>query len=351
MVYGRTLGTNVSVRTADAPWGPWSEPSLLFDCRWLYLPGWLGTRCYAAADHPELRAPGSDTLYITVAAERTYRLYLHEVKLASWALAPSSTFEAPCPECGRGMSAAEGGIAGVYVSNSPGPALAPIHRWLLGGDVQYSASSPGEEFVDDGLAFYARLTPDYSVWGEPVYRWDGPLTADGIPARVYSQVPPGPEYVRGPIAFYAPCLSDTDGDGMNDCRAAMREYDPEGVDSDGDGCSDGSERMLGTDPLNPWDFYSVPTPALFAAPEPADVHRDGLVTVIDAQVVRAYSARGIRAGVALYDGDRNLNGRADGLEYDRSVYPDATLGGPDGVISSREVQRVFAQARTLAPCN
>lgn len=347
MVYAGTLGTNVSVRTADAPWGPWSEPQLLFDCRWLYLPGWLGTRCYAASDHPELRAPGSDTLYVTVAGERTYRLYLHEVKLASLALAPSFTSEASCSECVGAMSVADYGIASVYVSNSPGPALAPIHRWLSGGDVQYAASSPGEGFVDDGLAFYARLTPDYSVWGEPVYRWDGPAVEGGIPGRVYSQVPPGPEYVRGPVAFYAPCPSDTDGDGMNDCRAAIREYDPEGVDSDGDGCSDGAERMLGTDPSNPWDFLSVPIPALLRGARGSS--KDGVVAFSDAQAIFVSSAVGT-TGHAYLD-DVNGNGMADGMEYDRALYPDGSVGPPDGWLSLREAQAAYLQAKQGYRCD
>lgn len=350
LVYNGALGAYVSVRTAPQPWGPWSEPGILFDCRRLYLQGPLGTHCYAAAEHVELSSSDGATVYVSVAGERTYRLYLHAVTFGSALSHAAQGADAPaCVDCAALTALADRGPP-VYVSVTPAPALSPIHRWTLEGGVQYAASSPGDGFIDEGVAFYARLTPDYSVWSEPVYRWDAPVEEGLPPVHVYSQIPPGPLYVRGPVAFFAPCLSDSDRDGTNDCVAAMRFYDPDHSDTDGDGCADAREEALGLDPTNPWDFYSVPVPALFAAPDPSVVPKDRIVSLRDVQAVMSYAHRTIRPGMPEYDQDANFNGVADGMEYDRTVYGDGSLGPPDGVISFKEAQKAYVQARTLRSC-
>ena len=79
---------------------------------------------------------------------------------------------------------------------------------------------------------------------------------------------------------------------------------------------------------NPWDFYSVPVPALFAAPDPATDIRKSFVTGSDAQAVFAYLRRNTHLGTALYDQDLDGNGIKDGLQYDRTVTGPARAARP-----------------------
>ncbi len=122
------------------------------------------------------------------------------------------------------------------------------------------------------------------------------------------------------------------------------------VDDDGDGCRSTTEPTLGLDPQNPWDFYSVPVPALFAAPNPRLVFKDAVVTATDAQVVFAYYKAGAKAGTTVYEQDLNGNGTPDGMEYDRSVIGPAKSGPPDGAVSAQEAQLALAQYRLNYRC-
>ncbi|TAK67400.1 MAG: hypothetical protein EPO22_02965 [Dehalococcoidia bacterium] len=97
--------------------------------------------------------------------------------------------------------------------------------------------------------------------------------------------------------------------------------------------------------MNPWDFYSVPVPALFAAPNPLAAVHDNTVAASDAQAVFAYFKVSAKDGSAEYEQDLNANGIKDGWEYDRSVIADAPgVAGPaNGVISAADAQLAFAQ--------
>ncbi|TAK66645.1 MAG: hypothetical protein EPO22_03645 [Dehalococcoidia bacterium] len=117
------------------------------------------------------------------------------------------------------------------------------------------------------------------------------------------------------------------------------------LDTDGDGCPDVKEPQLvpPTDPNNPWDFYSVPVPALFAAPNPLIVFRDATVSAADAQAIFGYFTKAAKSGSTEYEQDLNANGIKDGLEYDRSVAAPGASGPPNGVISAADAQLAFAQ--------
>jgi hypothetical protein len=114
----------------------------------------------------------------------------------------------------------------------------------------------------------------------------------------------------------------------------------------GDGCVDTED----ANPHDPWDFYSVPVPALFVAVNPATDHRDNAVKAPDAQAVFAYFQAGASAGLPLYEQDLNQNGVKDGWEYDRSEDINGVLGPPDGVVTARDAQAAFKQFQDGKQC-
>ena len=123
-------------------------------------------------------------------------------------------------------------------------------------------------------------------------------------------------------------------------------------DADCDGCGDTAELALKppTDPLDPWDFYSVPVPALLVLPQPAGVVRDNAVASSDAEAVFAYFKAGARTGSTAYEQDLNQNGVKDGVEYDRSVMGPGKSGAPDGTVSASDAELAFAQFRLSYRC-
>jgi hypothetical protein len=136
-------------------------------------------------------------------------------------------------------------------------------------------------------------------------------------------------------------LTDTDGDKVGDVCD---------TDDDNDGCSDVKEPALTLDPLYAWDFYSVPVPSLFAAPNPLVVFRDSAVSASDAQAVFAYFKAGAKTGQPEYEQDLNANGIKDGVEYDRTVVGPGKSGPPDGVVSASDAQLAFAQFKAGYHC-
>ena len=109
--------------------------------------------------------------------------------------------------------------------------------------------------------------------------------------------------------------------------------------------------MPPTDLTNPWDFYNVPVPALFAAPDPTVVFKDHVVGAADAQAVFAYYKADAKVGTLVYDQDVNGNGIPDGIEYDRSYVGPGQTGAPDGVVRAQDAQLAFAQYNLGYRCN
>ena len=122
------------------------------------------------------------------------------------------------------------------------------------------------------------------------------------------------------------------------------------ADTDNDGCRDGKEIPLAISPTDPWDFYSVPVPALINASDPTSVVRDNIVSSGDAQSVYAYFKVGAHTGTAAYEQDLNGNGIKDGVEYDRTVLGAGQTGPPDGAIGAQEAQAAFAQFKAAFFC-
>jgi len=157
-----------------------------------------------------------------------------------------------------------------------------------------------------------------------------------------------------------PCLNANVNDGAvdadSDLLTNLQEFnlgtDPCNPDTDGDACGDGHEPLLfpAINPLDPWDFYSVPVPSLLAALNPLTVFKENHVTAGDSQAVFAYFKAGAHTGVLAYEQDLNANGVKDGIEYDRSVIGPAHSGAPDGSISATDAQLSFAQFKLGYNC-
>jgi hypothetical protein len=104
---------SVKVRLAGEPWGPWSEPVAWFDCRPLVQDTY--PYCYSGELHRHLTL-GHGPLYMTVSSQNPYDVSL---------------------------------IA-LYMGTA-------IHQWRSAdGVLRYAAKSPGSEYGDDGVAFYAQ---------------------------------------------------------------------------------------------------------------------------------------------------------------------------------------------------
>ena len=129
------------------------------------------------------------------------------------------------------------------------------------------------------------------------------------------------------------------------------------ADDDGDGCTDtlevGDNHLDGgqRDPLDGWDFFDVPAPAL------SEINPGGTqnkaVTLADVQATLYYVGTRLssptltNANGVSYGGDFNGNGVYDGQEYDRT--PSAFPGQPwrsgpsNGAVSLQDVQVGLAQ--------
>jgi thrombospondin type 3 repeat protein len=217
-----------------------------------------------------------------------------------------------------------------------------------------------------------------AVYSAPASSPPGGLTNIGCNANgtnssvTFSAVSPNTYFVQvggaggatGNLVLHLRCDADQDCDGVVDAtdncasvpNADQLDSDHDGTgdacdpDADADGCGNLAEDAFGLDPANPWDFYSVPVPALFAAPDPATDIRKSFITATDAQAVFSYFRRNTHLGTALYDQDLDGNGIEDGLQYDRTVTGPAESGPPDGAITAADAQLAFAQFKRGYHC-
>lgn len=177
------------------------------------------------------------------------------------------------------------------------------------------------------------------------------LPACGVPATATPTATdtPTPTNTATPTLTHTPSPTKTSTPTITPTATAT--IDPT-LDTDGDGCKDYKELLLvpPTDPNNPWDFYSVPIPALFMAPDPTIVFHDGIIGASDAQSVFGYFKKTAKTGSLEYEQDLNLNGIKDGIEYDRSFVGPGQTGPPNGVIGAQDAQLAFAQFKLNYRC-
>jgi hypothetical protein len=162
---------------------------------------------------------------------------------------------------------------------------------------------------------------------------------------------PGQEDNDGAAGW--PWLRDTPGsNGLGPGDAC----DP---DDDNDGANDLNElgsnelRCGDRDPLDPWDVFDVPTPALMPAETSGTRNRfidigDVLATLVYIGTWSGSPTRPNLSGV-IYGSDLNVNGISDGVEYDRSASSDVLKpwqsGPPDGTVSIGDALTMLAQVR------
>ncbi|TAK62277.1 MAG: carboxypeptidase regulatory-like domain-containing protein, partial [Dehalococcoidia bacterium] len=231
------------------------------------------------------------------------------------------------------------------------------------GTTTVTVDTAGSDF-DTAVAVY---TPDYSLPSPPgglaligcnatgLRSWQ---TFAADPGSVYYVQVGGQSGATGNLVVNAG--ADTDGDGLrDDAETNTGVYvaptdagsNPALVDTDGDACGDGQEVLrYFLNPVNQWDFFSVPVPALFVAPNPALVHKDKIVSAADAQAVFAYFSKGAMIGNPFYEQDLDGDGAKDGLQYDRSFDGPGRTGPPDGIISAVDAQLAFAQFSAARKC-
>jgi hypothetical protein len=188
-MYDGDLAT-IKVRTADDPWGPWSEPTTWIDCRTLVED--VYPYCYSAEIHRELSRDDA-TLYVTFSSQKPYDVTLVELHLGvaihEWrGTSGELRYAAATP--GDGFE--DAGIA-FYASDRAAPGLAPVYR---AADGTYTLVDPG----GGAPAFYTYAAPATgAVHTQPVYRWrlDGHEALDaGDRAR----------WQRSDVAFYVACI-------------------------------------------------------------------------------------------------------------------------------------------------
>jgi hypothetical protein len=176
---------SVKVRTADQPWGPWSEPIAWFDC--LPLVEATYPFCYTGELHRHL-ALGDGPLYMTISSQKPYDVTLLELHMGE------AMHEWRSPDGARRYAArapgAEYDDAGVafYASSKPAPGLSAVYETPAGGGYRYGTQRPSD---DAAPAFFAYATAS-----------DGPIRVAGVRDDDGAlTLAPGPEEIR----FFVPC--------------------------------------------------------------------------------------------------------------------------------------------------
>ncbi len=184
-LYNREMVT-VEVRTADEPWGPWSAPVRWFDCRPLVREEY--PYCYTGELHRQLTRDGGETVYMTISSQEPYDVTLLELHMATaireWRSAGGlRRYAAASP----GAQYEDAGV-GFYASSKPAPGLSPVYEAAADGGYDYVLDAPSE---GDKPVFFAYSTrPSGAVAGMPVQRVEGgALLAGGGPGDVRFFVP------------------------------------------------------------------------------------------------------------------------------------------------------------------
>jgi len=219
------------------------------------------------------------------------------------------------------------GAAALVLQANPGWTPAQVASFLEGRAVDLGATDPDNVFGAGRLDL-----------GQP--------EATPTPTLTPTQTPT-PTATATPTA--TPTATATNTPTLTNTPTATPTSTPTPIlDSDGDGCTDGEELgpdpILGgqRDPLNHWDFYDVPVPAIHTVCRSPGVcdpvpTKDGAIGITtDAVALLLYAGALNKGNDPRYNVDLDGNTIEDGLEYDRttSAYLDQPWrsGPPDGGI-------------------
>jgi hypothetical protein len=177
---------SVKVRTAEAPWGPWSEPIAWFDCRPLVQD--VYPYCYTGELHRQLTRGDDGPMYMTISSQKPYDVSLIELHMAvaihEWRNADGVRRYA----AGAPAAAYENLGVAFYASTVPAPGLTAVYEVRDGDGYRYTVAPRDGGGVP---AFFAAST----AAGGPVptiavRERDGALVADGA---------------EGDVRFFVPC--------------------------------------------------------------------------------------------------------------------------------------------------
>ena len=254
-VYTTNFMTSVHARAADSLTGPWGEyDTMLVNCANFHpapSAAQMGFMCYSGTQHEPFTRDGGRTIYVSYSHSKSYQVYLHEIRLAApmtqWNDGQGHIVYQPGAQGPPGFSA--DGIS-FYASDIPAPGLTPIHRWqnTATGAFEYGAATPGPDYVDRGIDFYAPLdavaSSALNASYAPVYRWTRGTDVRYSPLNL---APAG--FTQQAASFYAAC-PDTDADTLTDCAETFYGTNPLAADTDGDGLPDAYEiTARGCNPL------------------------------------------------------------------------------------------------------
>jgi hypothetical protein len=175
---------SVKVRLADEAWGPWSAPVAWFECRPLVQDTY--PYCYTGELHRHLARDGGATQYMTIASQKPYDVSLIELHMASpiraWRGEDGSARFAPESP---GAEYLDEGVA-FYASSNPAPGLTGVYEEARDGGFRYTVSP----VQGASPVFYAYSTAgDQTVATVAIRELEGELTAGG----------------SGDVRFFAPC--------------------------------------------------------------------------------------------------------------------------------------------------
>ena len=150
----------VGARTADRLEGPWSQPLRWLDCLAFAEP--RVPTCYSPIQHPQMSPDGGRTVVTTLTRMDRYEAVMHELTLGT-----------------------------------------AIHEYVRGDDITYAETSPGDDWRDNGVPFYA--SGDQLPGFVPVYRWTRGAES------LYAPAAPDAGWTQGSPAFYSAPTSQIDG--------------------------------------------------------------------------------------------------------------------------------------------